>query len=270
MSCKIHGETGHGSDDAPHLIDGAVPHTNLSPSRHKGGRKSNASSEARKQRNRQAQAAFRERRTEYIKHLEEEIGAHEAKHRRLQAAHRAATDECLVIRYKNSLLERILLEKGIDVRAELQAKIDLPPLPRPEPQPSIRRNVAPPRARYVPRSAPDPAPAPIPRASIESTASSSSSVSSKSSPASTCSCKCDAHPQQQSSRHVEKSTTQTVPKVNAPNTQHHLVSESKNKNGKRSRPRDFYSSLSRDNYPLGKLSRPAILIFLYRTMFVLD
>lgn len=40
----------------------------------------------------------------------------------LNAAHRTAADECLMLRYKNSLLERILLEKGIDVQAELQAK----------------------------------------------------------------------------------------------------------------------------------------------------
>lgn len=30
----------------------------------------------------------------------------------LNAAHRTAADECLMLRYKNSLLERILLEKG--------------------------------------------------------------------------------------------------------------------------------------------------------------
>jgi len=30
----------------------------------------------------------------------------------LQQSHRTAADECLMLRYKNSLLERILLEKG--------------------------------------------------------------------------------------------------------------------------------------------------------------
>jgi hypothetical protein len=30
----------------------------------------------------------------------------------LQQSHRSAADECLMLRYKNSLLERILLEKG--------------------------------------------------------------------------------------------------------------------------------------------------------------
>ncbi|PTB66327.1 basic-leucine zipper transcription factor [Trichoderma citrinoviride] len=95
----------------------------------KGGRKPiYATSEERKQRNRQAQAAFRERRTEYIKQLEETIRVHESNLHNLQAAHRTAAEECLMLRYKNSLLERILLEKGIDVQAELQAKTGSPNL----------------------------------------------------------------------------------------------------------------------------------------------
>lgn len=71
-----------------------------------------ATSEERKQRNRQAQAAFRERRTEYIKQLESTIKHHEETLQSLQQSHRSAADECLMLRYKNSLLERILLEKG--------------------------------------------------------------------------------------------------------------------------------------------------------------
>lgn len=71
-----------------------------------------ATSEERKQRNRQAQAAFRERRTEYIKQLETTIKQHEEALQSLQQSHRSAADECLMLRYKNSLLERILLEKG--------------------------------------------------------------------------------------------------------------------------------------------------------------
>jgi hypothetical protein len=71
-----------------------------------------ATSEERKQRNRQAQAAFRERRTEYIKQLEQTIKHHEETLQNLQQSHRSAADECLMLRYKNSLLERILLEKG--------------------------------------------------------------------------------------------------------------------------------------------------------------
>lgn len=89
----------------------------------KGGRKPiYATSEERKQRNRQAQAAFRERRTEYIKQLETTIKRNEESLQSLQQSHRSAADECLMLRYKNSLLERILLEKGIDVQAELRLK----------------------------------------------------------------------------------------------------------------------------------------------------
>jgi hypothetical protein len=95
----------------------------------KGGRKPiYATSEERKQRNRQAQAAFRERRTEYIKQLESTIKHHEETLQNLQHNHRNAADECLMLRYKNSLLERILLEKGIDVQAELHAKTGSPNL----------------------------------------------------------------------------------------------------------------------------------------------
>lgn len=78
-----------------------------------------ATSEERKQRNRQAQAAFRERRTEYIKQLEETIRVHESNLHNLQAAHRTAAEECLMLRYKNSLLERILLEKGTLLRTSI-------------------------------------------------------------------------------------------------------------------------------------------------------
>ncbi|PGH18881.1 hypothetical protein AJ80_04299 [Polytolypa hystricis UAMH7299] len=95
----------------------------------KGGRKPiYATSEERKQRNRQAQAAFRERRTEYIKQLENTIKHNEETLQTLQQSHRSAADECLMLRYKNSLLERILLEKGIDVQAELSLKSGSPGL----------------------------------------------------------------------------------------------------------------------------------------------
>ncbi|CEL07992.1 hypothetical protein BJX68DRAFT_84855 [Aspergillus pseudodeflectus] len=93
----------------------------------KGGRKPiYATSEERKQRNRQAQAAFRERRTEYIRQLESTIKRNEESLQTLQQNHRTAADECLMLRYKNSLLERILLEKGIDVQAELRLKAGTP------------------------------------------------------------------------------------------------------------------------------------------------
>jgi len=100
------------------------------PQKRKGGRKPiYATSEERKQRNRQAQAAFRERRTEYIKQLEATIKQNEDTLGTLQQSHRSAADECLMLRYKNSLLERILLEKGIDVQTELQNEDWQPCLP---------------------------------------------------------------------------------------------------------------------------------------------
>ncbi|KAK2757227.1 hypothetical protein FQN54_004741 [Arachnomyces sp. PD_36] len=102
----------------------------------KGGRKPiYATSEERKQRNRQAQAAFRERRTEYIKQLETTIKHNEDTLQTLQQSHRSAADECLMLRYKNSLLERILLEKGIDVQAELRLKNGSPNIQPTKPLP---------------------------------------------------------------------------------------------------------------------------------------
>jgi len=85
-----------------------------------------ATSEERKQRNRQAQAAFRERRTEYIKQLEATFKQNEDTLGTLQQSHRSAADECLMLRYKNSLLERILLEKGKNVSLRGQTKRDRP------------------------------------------------------------------------------------------------------------------------------------------------
>merc|ERR1711977_769331 len=100
-----------------------APQENAAQQKRKGGRKPiYATSEERKQRNRQAQAAFRERRTEYIKQLETTIQHHEEQLQNLQQSHRQAADECLMLGYKNSLLERILLEKGIDVQSELALK----------------------------------------------------------------------------------------------------------------------------------------------------
>ncbi|KAL8691258.1 MAG: hypothetical protein Q9218_003479 [Villophora microphyllina] len=113
--------------DSSHEFDGpeGYPTEAAQVQKRKGGRKPiYATSEERKQRNRQAQAAFRERRTEYIKQLETTIKQHEDSLQSLQQSHRHAADECLMLRYKNSLLERILLEKGIDVQAELRSKTD--------------------------------------------------------------------------------------------------------------------------------------------------
>ncbi|EAW09668.1 bZIP transcription factor [Aspergillus clavatus NRRL 1] len=108
--------------------EGEVPMQDVAQTqKRKGGRKPiYATSEERKQRNRQAQAAFRERRTEYIRQLETTIKRNEETLQTLQQNHRTAADECLMLRYKNSLLERILLEKGIDVQAELRLKAGAP------------------------------------------------------------------------------------------------------------------------------------------------
>ncbi|KAK4507573.1 hypothetical protein PRZ48_001308 [Zasmidium cellare] len=118
-------------ESTPEQDPGTEPATQepAQPQKRKGGRKPiYATSEERKQRNRQAQAAFRERRTEYIKQLEATIKQNEETLATLQQSHRTAADECLMLRYKNSLLERILLEKGIDVQAELQMKTGSPVL----------------------------------------------------------------------------------------------------------------------------------------------
>jgi hypothetical protein len=117
--------------------------------------------EERKQRNRQAQAAFRERRTEYIKELEELVGIQKADLQRSQAAHSQATDECLMLRYKNSLLERILLEKGIDVQAELYARRDTSIIDPIQGVATVRRNpisTARPKDRQNNSKAPQPTP----------------------------------------------------------------------------------------------------------------
>jgi len=99
------------------------------PPKRKGGRKPTFTAEARRQRNRDAQAAFRERRTEYIKELEQTVKIYGDKLRSLEAARASTADECLMLRYKNSLLERILLHKKIDVNEELNSQLWKPIAP---------------------------------------------------------------------------------------------------------------------------------------------
>ncbi|KAL9614692.1 MAG: hypothetical protein Q9167_000821 [Letrouitia subvulpina] len=121
-----HSEEESFSDSSPELDGQDYTQETAQVQKRKGGRKPvrslvggiYATSEERKQRNRQAQAAFRERRTEYIKQLETTIKHHEENLQNLQQSHRSAADECLMLRYKNSLLERI------DVQAELKLKTD--------------------------------------------------------------------------------------------------------------------------------------------------
>jgi hypothetical protein len=68
--------------------------------------------EQKKQRNRDSQAAFRERRREYISELEKIVQEQKEKLQVSEAAQISSKDECLMLKYKNSLLERILLENG--------------------------------------------------------------------------------------------------------------------------------------------------------------
>ncbi|KAE8444001.1 hypothetical protein EG329_001130 [Mollisiaceae sp. DMI_Dod_QoI] len=104
----------------------ADPETPVAKS--KGGRKPIYTSlEQKKQRNRDSQAAFRERRREYITELEKIVQEQKEKLQTSEAAQISSKDECLMLKYKNSLLERILLEKGIDVNAELNRTLEFPP-----------------------------------------------------------------------------------------------------------------------------------------------
>ncbi|KAK0113725.1 hypothetical protein ONS96_014580 [Cadophora gregata f. sp. sojae] len=85
------------------------------------------SAEEKKQRNRDSQAAFRERRKEHISELENIVQEQKEKLQELKNAQASAKEEVLILKYKNSLLERILLEQGIDVNAELNNILVFPP-----------------------------------------------------------------------------------------------------------------------------------------------
>ncbi|KAJ5547483.1 hypothetical protein N7513_003557 [Penicillium frequentans] len=93
----------------------------------KGGRKPIcATSGQRKQYSKQKQASFRKHRTEHIHQLEKIIKRNGEVLQSLQQRYRSTSDDCLMLQYKNSLLERILLEKGVDVQAELRLKTEAP------------------------------------------------------------------------------------------------------------------------------------------------
>jgi hypothetical protein len=64
----------------------------------------------------------------------------------LQQSSRNAADEVLMLRYKNSLLERILMEKGIDVTAELRAVSQYDD----RPQPAIPQTTVPAQSQSMP------------------------------------------------------------------------------------------------------------------------
>ncbi len=73
----------------------------------------------RKEKLRQAQADFRDRRTEYIKRLEDTVQQCNCKLESLQLTLDKVVDERLTLRYKNSLLERILVEFGEDLNPSI-------------------------------------------------------------------------------------------------------------------------------------------------------
>jgi hypothetical protein len=68
--------------------------------------------ERRRQLNRRAQKAFRERRTEHMAQLEVSIEHMKKELHISQVARSSAIEELMMVKYKNSLLERLLLEKG--------------------------------------------------------------------------------------------------------------------------------------------------------------
>ena len=71
---------------------------------------------ARKQKNREAQASYKNRQTALVKHLgnsNEHLGKEIWE---LQQIYAATREKCLLLQYKNSLLERILFEKGKERR----------------------------------------------------------------------------------------------------------------------------------------------------------
>lgn len=72
--------------------------------------------EERKQRNRQAQSDFRKRREAYINRLETSLENTKKELEDQQEADRVTADEVVLLRYQNSLLERVLFEKGEEGR----------------------------------------------------------------------------------------------------------------------------------------------------------
>ncbi len=66
---------------------------------------------ARKQKNREAQASYKNRQTALVKHLGNSNKHLEKEIWELQQIYAATREKCLLLQYKNSLLERILFEK---------------------------------------------------------------------------------------------------------------------------------------------------------------
>lgn len=90
-----------------------------SPQSAQEGRSLEEADERRKQLNRRAQKAFRERRSEHMAKLEVTLARMQKDLHESQEAQSKAKEELLMVKYKNSLLERLLVENGIDVHREL-------------------------------------------------------------------------------------------------------------------------------------------------------
>ncbi|PBP23047.1 bZIP transcription factor (MeaB) [Diplocarpon rosae] len=73
------------------------------------------SAEDKKQRNRDSQATCRERRKEHISELEKVVQDQKDKLQELQKAHASAKEEILGLKYKKSLLDRILIEQSMSL-----------------------------------------------------------------------------------------------------------------------------------------------------------
>ncbi|KAL9053532.1 MAG: hypothetical protein Q9162_004699 [Coniocarpon cinnabarinum] len=109
--------------DFPELVDNPFEGESQPPPKRKGGRKPiYATVEERKQRNRQAQAAFRERRSEYIKQLEITLDQHEELLQVARREQQATAYQSSSLQRRIGILERILRENGIDLEAELSAR----------------------------------------------------------------------------------------------------------------------------------------------------
>ncbi|KAL2072195.1 hypothetical protein VTL71DRAFT_11538 [Oculimacula yallundae] len=104
------------------------PTPSINPRKGKGGRKVLfPTQEEKKQRNRDSQAAFRSRRKSHISELENIVQSQKDEIRASMREQASGKEEVLILKYKNSLLERILLEQGIDVNAELNNILVFPP-----------------------------------------------------------------------------------------------------------------------------------------------
>ncbi|MCJ1407178.1 hypothetical protein MMC19_001248 [Ptychographa xylographoides] len=112
-------------EDKPHSR--SFPKVELNehvPKRKRESRPKYKSVEEHNEYNRQAQADFRKRRAQYIRQLESTTKQQCETIKDMEQKCRVAVEECSTLRYKNSCLERKLIEKGIH---ELGIESDLVP-----------------------------------------------------------------------------------------------------------------------------------------------